>query len=148
MKIYDLRKRDDLPYLYEISDDGMFECINDPKDVFNLMCRKNLNDLVEERVYLLSLNAKNVITGLFEVVRGGIDSCYCDIVLIFTRILLIGNKRMVLIHNHPSNILIPSKEDYKTTRKIEKGCELIGIEFLDHIIVSKDGYVSIKSRTQ
>lgn len=51
---------------------------------------------------------------------------------------------VILVHNHPSGVLKPSSQDESVTRQIKQAGDLIGIELVDHLIVSKDGFVSIK----
>lgn len=51
---------------------------------------------------------------------------------------------VVLVHNHPSGMLEPSAEDVRVTKQIKEAGALIGIELIDHIIVSKEGFKSIQ----
>ena len=53
--------------------------------------------------------------------------------------------KIILVHNHPSGISLPSKQDYDITEKLEKSANLLGIELLDHIVIGKNEYTSIKS---
>lgn len=52
---------------------------------------------------------------------------------------------IILVHNHPSGETEPSKEDIDVTKKLQKAGNLLGIEIVDHIIVSKGGYLSINN---
>ena len=51
---------------------------------------------------------------------------------------------IVLIHNHPSGSLEPSREDLDITRQLEDAGKILGINILDHIIISKSGYYSFQ----
>ena len=51
---------------------------------------------------------------------------------------------IIIAHNHPSGILEPSKEDILITQRLKKSGKLLGIELLDHVIISKRGYYSMK----
>lgn len=51
---------------------------------------------------------------------------------------------IILVHNHPSSTLEPSDEDIEVTQRIKETGHIVGIELLDHIIVTKDDYVSIQ----
>ncbi len=53
---------------------------------------------------------------------------------------------VLLAHNHPSGTLAASPEDLALTRRLVKAGELLGIRVLDHLIVTKDGYLSLKER--
>jgi len=50
----------------------------------------------------------------------------------------------IVVHNHPSGSLEPSKDDLEITQRLVKSGEILGIELLDHVIVSKNGYFSFK----
>ena len=52
----------------------------------------------------------------------------------------------ILVHNHPSGSLDPSRDDVEFTRTMARAGELIGINLYDHLIVSRRGYVSLKER--
>lgn len=53
---------------------------------------------------------------------------------------------LILAHNHPSGSLTPSREDLAATRKLAEAAKIMGIPVLDHLILSPNGYVSLKSR--
>lgn len=51
---------------------------------------------------------------------------------------------IIIAHNHPSGLLEASTEDIEVTKRLKDSSKLLGIELLDHIIISKDGYISMK----
>lgn len=51
---------------------------------------------------------------------------------------------LILVHNHPSGDLEPSQADIHLTRRIEEACRLLGISFLDHVIISEEDFRSIR----
>ena len=53
---------------------------------------------------------------------------------------------VILVHNHPSGNLEPSPEDIAITRQLVEAGKLLGIEVLDHIIISPSGHLSLKER--
>lgn len=66
---------------------------------------------------------------------------------IFKSAILSNASRMLLVHNHPSGVLAPSKEDIQTTARIQEAGELLGIPLVDHIIVAKgQEYYSFKEK--
>ena len=50
----------------------------------------------------------------------------------------------ICVHNHPSGDPTPSKEDIDVTKRLKKGSELIGIDFLDHIVIGNGKFISMK----
>lgn len=53
---------------------------------------------------------------------------------------------MILVHNHPSGDLTPSKQDYELTRKLVATGQMVGIPVTDHLIVGSSGYLSMRQR--
>ena len=53
---------------------------------------------------------------------------------------------IILIHNHPSGNLTPSKQDINFTKKIEEYASIFNIKLLDHLIFGKGEYVSLKEQ--
>lgn len=69
---------------------------------------------------------------------GTIDRCPVSPREIFRKILLDNAKSFVVAHNHPSGTTRPSDEDKHLTRQLKEASYLMGIEFLDHIIITKE----------
>jgi len=53
---------------------------------------------------------------------------------------------VVVAHNHPSGNPEPSEEDIKITRRLVESGKILGIEVLDHIIIGKDAFISLKTK--
>lgn len=53
---------------------------------------------------------------------------------------------VVLVHNHPSGDPEPSRDDIELTQRLAKVGNLVGIEVIDHVVVAKDGYISLRER--
>ena len=62
---------------------------------------------------------------------------------VFLRLLLCGASGMILVHNHPSGSVAASKDDFSVFKKLVMASEMMGIQFLDFIIIGK-GYCSFK----
>ncbi len=60
--------------------------------------------------------------------------------------ILSNASALILIHNHPSGDTEPSGEDIAFTRNMHRACELLGVELHDHLVISDQGFVSIRSR--
>lgn len=63
---------------------------------------------------------------------------------VFEPAIKLSTASIIIAHNHPSGILEPSKEDKQVTERLKQAGELLGIEVLDHVILSKSGYLSLK----
>lgn len=100
--------------------------------------------MAEEYVYLLTLNTKGDITGVFEIAHGTVSNCLVSPREIFNRALMIGATTIILVHNHPSGYPEPSHDDILLTERVKKAGELIGIELLDHIIIGDKCFISFR----
>ena len=54
---------------------------------------------------------------------------------------------LILVHNHPSGAVAPSRNDNQVTKLVKEACELMGIVLLDHLIVSHSNYFSYREKT-
>lgn len=98
-------------------------------------------ELLEEFKVIL-LNRPNRVLGVMLVASGGFAGVMVDPKLVFSVALKCGAHGMILAHNHPSGELMPSTADISLTAKLKAGGKLLGIEVLDHLILSTDGYYS------
>jgi DNA repair protein RadC len=53
---------------------------------------------------------------------------------------------MILYHNHPSGDPAPSSEDLDFTRRLKKAAEMVGVRLVDHVVVAREGSVSLRER--
>lgn len=106
----------------------------------------DVEHLADEHVYLFTLNGGNRITGVFEIAHGGATMCLFPVREIFHRALLVGAVQIIIVHNHPSGICKPSKEDIMVTEKLKKASDIIGVGLLDHIIIGYGEFYSMKQK--
>ena len=92
-----------------------------------------------ESFFVITLDTKNKITGIFEVSRGTLNTSIVHPRDVFQRALLQNANAVILMHNHPSGDVTPSSEDISLTNRLANAGEILGIQVLDHIIVSSEG---------
>ena len=133
------------PFLKTIREcDCIKEAFTTPKDIADELIKMyDLDKKAEESVIMLALNTKCKPLGVFEVFKGTINGCIFNPREILIRAMLVGAAHIVCIHNHPSGVLKPSKEDENVSKRLYAACEMVGIPLLDFIIV-KNGYFSFK----
>ena len=100
----------------------------------------SLNKMAEEYCYMLALNGKAQLLGIFFISKGTVNQTLLNPREIFMRALLIGASLIVICHNHPSSSIVPSKVDITVTQKLKEVGELIGLPITDHIIIGGDSY--------
>lgn len=121
--------------------------VNQPKDAYKyLQTVVQPEEAAEEYMWLLTLDIKNKITGLFTVSHGSLNASIVHPREIFKRALLQNAASIIIAHNHPSGDPAPSKEDINITLRIKEAGKIIGIELLDHLIMGDGNYVSLKER--
>jgi len=97
----------------------------------------------DEFIYLLCLDAKCKVLCCKEVGRGSVNSASLSVRRIVETALGVNATSVVLAHNHPSGIALPSSEDIATTRKVAMALDAVDIILSDHVIVAEDDFVSL-----
>ncbi len=117
------------------------ETLNTPSliaEMFNDVFR--LNKQTEEYLYMIALNNKGKLFGVFEISHGIVNMAICNPREIFIKSLLCGASGIVIAHNHPSGDTTPSKDDIESYNRLKEAGKLIGINVLDSIIVGNNYY--------
>jgi DNA repair protein RadC len=121
------------------------ENIKMPYDIYRIIKDKfKIASLTEEMFGIICLDTKNKIVGAFEVSRGCLDSTMVHPREVFKRAMLVNSARIILFHNHPSEEVMPSLDDINITKRLVECGKLLGINIMDHIIVSESNYLSFK----
>ena len=128
----------------ELSADSIME----HPDKFEEWLKIRLGATMQEELLVIYLNKAKQILGMETVFRGTIDSATVSPREIFRSALSRHARYLILVHNHPSGNLTPSSQDLNfTSRMIEAG-NTMGIDVMDHLIVSQNGISSILSSRQ
>ena len=116
--------------------------ISDSRKSFELMLQTWEENRIQmqEEVKLILLNRSNKVLGVYSLAMGGISGCVVDVRIILAVALKTLATGIILVHNHPSGNLKPSKEDIKITNQLKSSGDIIGITLLDHLIITKDDY--------
>jgi DNA repair protein RadC len=97
----------------------------------------------KETVFLLCLDAKCKVLCCKSLGEGSVNSAGISVRRIVETALGVGATTVVLAHNHPSGIALPSPEDVQTTRRVAAALNAVEIALADHIVVADDDYVSM-----
>jgi DNA repair protein RadC len=101
-----------------------------------------LCDISHEEVWIAVTNAKNKVTGTIKISQGGISGTTVDVRMIMHAAIQSLAAGIILCHNHPSGNPQPSSCDDAMTVRIGEASRIMGIKFLDHIIISEHIYYS------
>lgn len=96
-----------------------------------------------ETVFLLCLDAKCKVLGCKLVGEGSVNSANIPIRRVVEIALNSNATTVILAHNHPSGLALPSDEDVETTIRVAKAMEAVEITLADHIVVADNDYVSM-----
>ncbi|MEE0927781.1 MAG: DNA repair protein RadC [Acutalibacteraceae bacterium] len=96
-----------------------------------------------ECFYLLCLNRLGRIISFEKLMSGNIDSVGVSVRTVLERVLKTEATAVVLAHNHPGGVAIPSPQDLLTTEQIAKALSTVSVNLIDHIIVADDDYISM-----
>jgi DNA repair protein RadC len=102
--------------------------------------------LTHERVRVLYLNVQNRLIADELMSEGSIDEAAIHPREVIRRGLDLGASALILVHNHPSGSPEPSRADIQMTNRIAEAGRLLGIVVHDHVIVGRDGHVSLKAK--
>ena len=95
-----------------------------------------------EEVWMILLNSCMQIIGSSQVSKGGLEHAFVDVRIIYQTALMAHATGFILVHNHPTGVLHPSKPDEELTKKIVGAGKILDIRLLDHLIISEDTYFS------
>jgi len=109
--------------------------------------------LLEEMRYLkkevfktVLLDTKNNVISINNVSVGCLDSTVVHPREVFLDAIKSSSAAIILVHNHPSGEVEPSKDDISITNRIIECGKIIGIKVLDHIIIGNGNYLSFKEK--
>jgi DNA repair protein RadC len=105
-----------------------------------------LREKQREHLTALYLNARNEVVFKKHLFVGTLDSNICHPREIFKYAIENNAASVILVHNHPSGDPTPSKADLEITKRIKEVGKIMGIEVLDHIIISKNKIFSFKEK--
>ena len=96
-----------------------------------------------EVIYQLCLDRKGKLLACKRLGEGNVASADLDVRRLVENAILTGASAVILAHNHPSGVALPSDGDYTATMRVRAALNAIGIELADHIIVADGDFVSM-----
>ena len=101
-------------------------------------------DETNEVVYQLCLDRKGKLLACKRLSEGGVSGADLDVRRVVENAILTRASTVVLAHNHPSGVALPSGEDVAATERAREALDTIGVELADHIIAADDDFVSLR----
>lgn len=113
-----------------------------------LFFKSSLVNVHQENLMLLLLNNSNEIISIKNLSIGSENSVLFSINNIISITLKMNASRLIIAHNHPSNNINPSNEDIERTNELKLLSSVVGIDFIDHLILTEYGYFSISNNCE
>ena len=130
-----------------LADEGRDEGapIRSPRDVYHAYVGR-LQDLPVEEFHVAVLDAQHRLERDILVTRGILNSSLVHPREVFREAIAERAAAIVLVHNHPSGDPTPSPEDVRLTSAVREAGELLDIELLDHLVIGRADFVSLRER--
>jgi DNA repair protein RadC len=119
--------------------------IGSPQDVADLVLG-DMADFEQEHFRVLVLDTKNHVLAMPDVFVGSVNATTIRTAEVFRDAVRRNAPGIIVVHNHPSGDPAPSAEDASVTRELVAAGKALDIEVLDHVVVGRDGHVSLKER--
>ena len=112
------------------------------KDILLKYLRNKIGYEEIEKFYVLYLSSSNEVIKFEENSVGTLDRSSVYPREIYKKVINLNAKSLILVHNHPSDNITPSKSDIELTNEIAKGLKNFGALLIEHIIITKNSYFS------
>lgn len=128
-----------------LDDDPCNRVVRRPADVADYL-RHEMAELAQEQLRAVLLDGKNRIMGVELIYQGGQNAVNIRLADCFREAVRAGASAILLVHNHPSGDPDPSSSDIALTGEAGRAGDLLGIPVLDHVILGRPGFVSLRQQ--
>jgi DNA repair protein RadC len=119
--------------------------IRQPADAANLLMAE-MSLLSQEQLRTVLLDTRNRVISIPTVYIGSLNSAAVRVGEVFREAIRANSAAMIVVHNHPSSDPTPSPEDVQVTRQIVEAGSLLNVDVLDHLVIGRQRFVSMKER--
>jgi DNA repair protein RadC len=121
------------------------QLIQSPEDAAGLLLYE-MGALEQEHLRVLLLDTRNRLMRIVEVYRGSLNASMVRVGEVLRDAVRENAAALIVVHNHPSGDPTPSPEDIALTRTIVDAGNLLDIEVLDHLVIGKGRFISLKAK--
>lgn len=119
--------------------------LNNPPAVASLLMA-SMRYLEREHFKALILNTKNQLLKIVDVAVGTLNAAIIHPRELYKTAIRANGAGVIVAHNHPSGDTKPSREDIALTRRLVEAGKILGIDFLDHVIIGDGKFLSMKEK--
>jgi DNA repair protein RadC len=119
--------------------------IHNPADAA-AMLQHEMSDPEQEHLRVILLDTRNRVIDIVEIYQGSLNSAQVRVAELFKPAIQRTAAGIILVHHHPSGDPTPSPDDVAVTREVVLAGKLLDIEAVDHLIIGRGRFVSLKER--
>jgi DNA repair protein RadC len=119
--------------------------IHSPADAAALI-QYEMGALEQEELRIMLLDIRNRVDKVLTIYKGSLNSSFVRVGELFKTAVRSNAAGIIVIHNHPSGDPTPSPDDIALTRAIVQAGKLLDVEVLDHLVIGRGRFVSLKER--
>ncbi len=119
--------------------------IQSPADVASLV-GSEMSFLLQEEFWVLHLDTRNRVHRVLRLYRGSLNQATVRVGEVFREAVRANVAAIIAVHNHPSGDPTPSPQDIALTRTLVSAGKLLDIPLLDHLVIGRGRWVSLKER--
>ena len=119
--------------------------IRSPADAANLVMTE-MGLLEQEQLRVILLDTKNRVLATPTIYVGSLNTSLIRVGELFREAIRTNCASLIVLHNHPSGDPTPSSEDVAVTRQIVEAGKLLDVDVLDHLVIGRQRFVSLKER--
>jgi DNA repair protein RadC len=108
--------------------------------------RARLSDIPVEEFWAIAVDVRHRVLVDTMLARGSLTGVEVHPRDVFRALIRASAAAVIFVHNHPSGDPTPSRQDIELTARLREVGDLCGIAVLDHVVVARDGYVSLAER--
>jgi len=121
------------------------ETIKTTQDVYFLL-EPEMSHLEQEHFVVIFLNIKSEVITYETIFKGTIHQTLIHPRELFKTAIKLSAAAVIFVHNHPTGDSTPSKADIEATEGLKDASRIVGIDLIDHIVIGKKEYYSIRER--
>jgi len=119
--------------------------ITTPSEIVKFI-QSEIEDYSKEHFFVVSFDVRNRILGIDKTSKGTLSASLVHPRETFESAIRRHAAQIIVAHNHPSGDCEPSEDDVRITKRLYEAGKIMGIELLDHIVVTKDNFTSLKDK--
>lgn len=125
--------------------DGACWTVRSPREFADRLVLQ-MGSLAREELWVLALNAKNVVLHVEHVYAGNVSATIVRVGELFRDAITRNASSVILAHNHPSGDATPSPDDLHLTAEALAASRLLDMDVLDHLVIAADSWTSLRDR--